>query len=138
MAFLDSLWLFLASLVYAFLDFIVIEVIMLSTFKLTKNKAVRVRNKIKKSEYFVFGTISLALIYFYISNALQDWSIMRLITLKAWLFLIIIILFLFSVFLLAKFVLDRNKEFRLVIVPLIIIGFIIVMTIIFTTLAHIN
>jgi len=140
MAFLDSFWLFLASLVYAFLDFIFFEIIMLSTFKLTKNNAIKIRwdNKIKKSEYYVFGAILLALIYFYISNNFQEMIIFKLQLLKVWLFLIVILLFLISVFILARFVLDRDWKFRLVIIPLIIMGFILAMTILFTILYFID
>lgn len=125
-------WNLLASLIYAFIDFIVFELATLAIFKINDKNSIKIgsrKGKFKPSEYFVFGMIGLAISYFYISNLFQDLVIEKLVLLKWWLFLILSGLFSLSMLILSKFVLNRRWDFRMVIISLILLGTVVIISV---------
>ncbi|MDP2672251.1 MAG: hypothetical protein Q8O84_00365 [Nanoarchaeota archaeon] len=123
MVFIDEVWLFLANINYALFDFIIAELIGL--FIINDQKY------FKKSEYFVFGAIFVGILIFFLSNSAQDFLISKLLLLKFWALIIFLVLSCLNVFLLAKYELGRTWKFRLVWIPLTIIGLIIVSFIVY-------
>ena len=80
--------------------------------------------------------ILAGILFFFLSNTFQDFLISYFIILKAWLLIIFIIIFSVNVFILAKFDLDRRWGFRLVWIPLTIIGVIILFLIIYLIIRY--
>jgi len=109
-----EIWFIIALLTYALFDFIIAEIIGL---------IITEKRYFKKSEFFVFGMMFGGVTVFLISNIVQDWVVSILTNLGFWTIVIFVFTFLANVFILAKFFLERTWKFRLVIVPLIIIGF---------------
>ena len=124
---ISETWIFLAKINYALIDFIVAEIIGLVIEK---------KRHFKKSEFYIFLMILAGILFFFLSNTFQDFLISYFIILKAWLLIIFIIIFSVNVFILAKFDLDRRWGFRLVWIPLTIIGVIILFLIIYLIIRY--
>ncbi|GBE20553.1 hypothetical protein BMS3Abin17_01294 [archaeon BMS3Abin17] len=119
-----DIWSVLVSLNYALIDVIFIEVIIFTLFKINDRNAIKIgsnKGKFKESEWFVFGFMIVSIIFFYLSNLLQNWAILQLTSLKWWLLLILLGLSLLSTLFLAKCMLGRKWRFRLVLYPLILL-----------------
>lgn len=114
----------MASLAYAFIDFIALEVIATIIFKVNKQGAVQLfsrRGAFKPTEYFVIGAIGLALFYFYLSNILQDFITLHLASLGWWLFPVLLFLSGFSSLWLCVVILGRTWSFRTTVVSLLLV-----------------
>ena len=116
MAFLEGLvkeiWIFLANINYALIDFIFAEIIGLSIQK---------RSHFKKTEFYVFLMILTGVLFFFLSNTFQNFLISHFVVLKGWLFVLFILILSMNVFILSKIDLGRRWDFRLVWIPLTII-----------------
>ncbi len=105
-----------ALLTFALIDFIIAEIIGLIIVK---------KSLFQKSEVFVFGTMGAGTLIFFISNIFQDYAINLLAPLKEKLFILFILIVAINTFILAKLSLGRRWGFRLVIISLFIIAFIV-------------
>src|SRR3989338_9559196 len=102
-------WVILSTINFAIFDFIFVEIV---TYFLEK------KTRFRKSEWYVFGIMVLSLIFFYISNLVQDSVVMLVNSLNwYWITLIFVIASSFSMVFLAKAILKRKWEFRLVLYP---------------------
>jgi hypothetical protein len=124
--FVTDFWIFLANINYALFDFIIAELIALFIMEDQKY--------FKKSEYFVFGTISMGIFIFFISNLFQESLVSYFISVKYISLLIFVISFCINIFLLAKYELERKWTFRLVWIPLTIIGLLIIAFLIYSNI----
>ena len=110
-------WNFLSYLNYALFELLIAEVIGL-TIEKTRH--------FKKSEYYVFSTILVGIVIFFMSGIFQELIISYLIILNGWLFLLFFFIFSIDILVLAKFGLERRWGFRLVLIPLVIIILIVI------------
>src|SRR3989338_2470874 len=122
MGFMSGLFTFIAYLIYALGDLILAEIIGIVIEKKTS---------FKKTEWFVFLTIGVGISIFFLSNSSQGFLINQLIKLGWWLSLIFLIMFLLNILILARLTKGRRWRFRLVLIPLLLLGVIFVAALIF-------
>lgn len=128
---LAGMWHFLATLAYAFLEFLIIEGISIAIFRVNAKYAVQLGShsgKFRVSEFYVFGVIIFGLISFYVSNALYSRGVAQLELLGWYLIPVLLVLFATSCILLAVLVLKREWGFRLVLIPIVVIIVTVILT----------
>lgn len=122
------LWEILASLIYAVIDFIAIEVILTAIFTFDENNNIKITfgrlfrdTRYKKTSFFIYITLLIIVCYFYISNYIQDNIISYIITIGWKTIPLFTAVVSFAVFWLAKVFAGRNWDFELVWAPLVAI-----------------